>query len=1161
MAVARPLGPGSVLGPGRLGQLYRITGSLNTTDGAFGEVFIVELEPPPPHPRTWAVKVSRGRGVGCQGEWEHEIGVMQRVRDADCPHLAAVRDHFADAATGRLCIVMERYRDSLEGVLGENRPTARVVWGWAADMARGLAVLHRPDVGIIHTDLELRNVFVDDQGRAVLGDFGTSLLVRAATSGGVRLSGAPLKLDVDSPMTPPEVRRAFVRVAPYVDLGKEDTLAEALVEGCLSPKADVWALGAILLQLLLGPDRELTPAVVEHLAGLELPARERALRDELEPIFGGPQQGGEEGVCAEQLATLIARVLTLDPSLRPPAADLLSSLNPDPEPPISLDRPQPLEGSTPRLGADHDPGVMANPDLPRVGERVVARPTLLERLKRAVLAGGGGAVAVTSTWMNRRKVWGMGGVGKTTLAKMLMDDGDVRARFRDGVAWVVLGNEVSDVVPKQRMVYRQLTGREPSETMGELDEGKQVLRRALAGKACLVVVDDVWEKPHANAFDVCGPEGMLLVTSRFDGVVSTPPEACIKVNVLEPPDGEVALAMLRSHARQEGEEADTGVAERKRQATPDEVGEEGEAMRAVLRRCGGVPLAIALAGSLKRSREATWREVLEAVDRHGGRLLDRDDPSEQGDYPHEGLWAALRASVAHLKAANRQHYECLLWYGAFMEDTWVPLEIVRRVWSMDAFEAKGVLRSLAGRSLIELDGEGQWRSQTHDLLRDFLQAEAREAVGERGVRQMHGAIVRQGMQACERAKLYEDHSEHDSYFGHAGVAQHLEASGEGKVSHAVASSLHSILLCSAEFDCNSGCVVTRLCCQVTTACIIFLDALRQPGACPALKILTIDYDQIGVGGMRALAKALRQPGACPALEGLKLSGNKIGDEGARAVADALRQPGACPALQRLQLSGNQIGDEGARALAEALRQPGACPSLQLLVLTDNEIGDEGMLALAEALRQPGACPRLQGLGLSENHIGAEGVRALAEALRQPGVCPALEQLWLDYNEFGADGARALAETLRQPGACQALQMIMIDDNLIRARGALALAEALRQPGACPALQQLYLDEAEGTLARTTLRPPAAYPTLQILTVDDNRIRARETPPVAEALGQPGACPALQRLMLSGNHIGDEGMQALAEVLRQPAFPALQILKLSGNHIGTEGARALAEALR
>jgi hypothetical protein len=217
------------------------------------------------------------------------------------------------------------------------------------------------------------------------------------------------------------------------------------------------------------------------------------------------------------LAALIAKVLTLDPSLRPSAADLLSPLN---------------------------------PDLPCVGSRVVRRPELLQRLKQAVLAPPRRAVAVTSQAMNKRKVWGVGGVGKTTLAKMLVGEEDVRARFRDCVAWVVLGSGGPNLTARQEDVHLQLLGHRPDPPFKDEKQCVAVLRRALAGKACLVVVDDLWDKVDAEAFDCLGSEGVLLVTSRFDGVMSTPPEGCVKVDILEPPDGE-GRSMLRSHAREE----------------------------------------------------------------------------------------------------------------------------------------------------------------------------------------------------------------------------------------------------------------------------------------------------------------------------------------------------------------------------------------------------------------------------------------------------------------------------------------------------------------------------------------------------------------------------------------------------------------------------------
>jgi hypothetical protein len=121
MASPAPVATPVALGPGRLGQRYRIVCCLSNLPngkpaGNFADVYRVELElhppTPQPQPRTYAAKVSRRvpdatkrRRDSTSRQWEHEIKVMQRVREADCPHLAAVVDHFADEATGRLCIV------------------------------------------------------------------------------------------------------------------------------------------------------------------------------------------------------------------------------------------------------------------------------------------------------------------------------------------------------------------------------------------------------------------------------------------------------------------------------------------------------------------------------------------------------------------------------------------------------------------------------------------------------------------------------------------------------------------------------------------------------------------------------------------------------------------------------------------------------------------------------------------------------------------------------------------------------------------------------------------------------------------------------------------------------------------------------------------------
>jgi hypothetical protein len=138
---------------------------------------------------------------------------------------------------------------------------------------------------------------------------------------------------------------------------------------------------------------------------------------------------------------------------------------------------------------------------------------------------------------------------------------------------------------------------------------------------------------------------------------------------------------------------------------------------------------------------------------------------------------------------------------------------------MDEIEAEDVLESLAGRSLIELiqDGEGQPRSQAHDLLRDFLLAEAREVKGEEGVRQMHRAIAMQGIQACEHAEFKRGKMELRPYFGSEGLAWHIHEIGEGTVGQQ-----------TADVGMRRELIDNLACCRPTLSFSLMLCYSREP---------------------------------------------------------------------------------------------------------------------------------------------------------------------------------------------------------------------------------------------------------------------------------------------------------------------------------------------
>ena len=88
----------------------------------------------------------------------------------------------------RFCIVMKRYPDTLAGILRQNPdglPAERVT-KFMAMFSRTLADLHAR--GIAHQDLKPANLFIDDDDKLIVGDFGIAKKIQTTVfAGGARL--------------------------------------------------------------------------------------------------------------------------------------------------------------------------------------------------------------------------------------------------------------------------------------------------------------------------------------------------------------------------------------------------------------------------------------------------------------------------------------------------------------------------------------------------------------------------------------------------------------------------------------------------------------------------------------------------------------------------------------------------------------------------------------------------------------------------------------------------------------------------------------------------------------------------------------------------------------------------------------------------------------
>lgn len=82
------------------------------------------------------------------------------------------------------------------------------------------------------------------------------------------------------------------------------------------------------------------------------------------------------------------------------------------------------------------PAVVPLPPELEVPDWVVGRPVELAAVVRALVAGGARTVGITTS------LYGAGGFGKTTLARMVCADKQVRQRFGNRVYLVTVGRDV-----------------------------------------------------------------------------------------------------------------------------------------------------------------------------------------------------------------------------------------------------------------------------------------------------------------------------------------------------------------------------------------------------------------------------------------------------------------------------------------------------------------------------------------------------------------------------------------------------------------------------------------------------------------------------------------------------------------------------------------------
>ncbi|KAL7153267.1 hypothetical protein ABFS83_04G155500 [Erythranthe nasuta] len=300
---------------------------------------------------------------------------------------------------------------------------------------------------------------------------------------------------------------------------------------------------------------------------------------------------------------------------------------------------------------------------------------------------------------------GMGGIGKTTLAKIACEHSLIVHHF-DIRTWVTVSQNYN-----VRELFVQLLSwpskpdselyRETEEQLGEKLHKKLWVRRYL------IVVDDIWSLAAWDRINILFPDNnngsRIVVTTRISDVAFHFDSSFIKLNFLDE-DKSWKLFCEKAFGQV---------------GCPSEL---EDLRKEIVKKCKGLPLAISVIGGLlgrSHMRQEYWKDIA------------KDIPSILNSGENMNCSSILSLSYTYLPPHLKP---CFLYMGIFPEDEEIRVSQLIKLWVAEGFIssnksqsleeiARGYLNDLIGRNLIlkhMLGSNGRIKiCKIHDLLRDL----------------------------------------------------------------------------------------------------------------------------------------------------------------------------------------------------------------------------------------------------------------------------------------------------------------------------------------------------------------------------------------------------------------------------------------------------------
>ncbi|KAM4068380.1 hypothetical protein ACB094_12G006600 [Castanea mollissima] len=309
---------------------------------------------------------------------------------------------------------------------------------------------------------------------------------------------------------------------------------------------------------------------------------------------------------------------------------------------------------------------------------------------------------------------GMGGSGKTTLVANTYNNDDVKKHFKC-CAWITISQayELEDLLRSMvKRFYKSMNEADPTNlTSMKYTELVEMLVDYLKEKRYLLVLDDVWDTSILNQIklsilDNCHM-GRIILTTRKENVASFNFEVTKHVYHIQPLEEDEAWDLFYKKAFSSSSNICY---------SPDLVSFAQE----LVRKCEGLPLAIAALGSLMYSKnESQWTSIYNSLNWS----LNKNPELEM----------VKTILLLSFKDLPHQLKHCFLYCSLFPEDYEIRRKRLIKLWMAEGFveQVKGFtpeevadsyLEQLIFRSMLQVVDRNEFgrpkACKMHDLMRE-----------------------------------------------------------------------------------------------------------------------------------------------------------------------------------------------------------------------------------------------------------------------------------------------------------------------------------------------------------------------------------------------------------------------------------------------------------